>query len=231
MNAFDVAILTYLTSFSDRYPAIDGLFAAFTQTPLIKGACYMAFYMGFWFIVSPRQRELRSTLVASFVAALAAAVATRVSSVFFPYRPRPLHVESLGLHFSNAVGHHTLDGWNSFPSDTAGLTVALATGLFLCSRRIGIVMYLFTIFVVCLPRVYLGLHYPSDVVAGSIYGLVFVYVFNLRLIKNFIATWAFWAEENYRPWFYGVLFLVAYQTAVLFYDARVLARALLAFVR
>ena len=56
---------------------------------------------------------------------------------------------------------------NSFPSDHAGLFYALATTIFLVSRRTGIIMFIYVTLVVIVPRLYLLLHYPTDIMAGG----------------------------------------------------------------
>jgi hypothetical protein len=60
-----------------------------------------------------------------------------------------------------------LSGWSSFPSDHACLFFALATGLCLISPVIGGLALLHASLIVSLPRIYLGLHYPTDVLAGA----------------------------------------------------------------
>ena len=75
----------------------------------------------------------------------------------------------------------------SFPSQH-GLTIGgMATGLWLLSRRIGLLAVLYS-FVVVYGRLYLGRHWPSDMVAGILVGA--------------IPTWLFWrAVPAIHGWF------------------------------
>jgi len=58
-----------------------------------------------------------------------------------------------------------------FPSDHAVLFFALATGLFMAHRKLGIAAYAWVIVAICFPRLYLGIHWPTDVIAGAAVGV------------------------------------------------------------
>lgn len=57
----------------------------------------------------------------------------------------------------------------SFPSDHATVAGAVAAGLFLFNRRLGIVAGVAAL-VMAFARVYVGAHYPGDVAAGLLLG-------------------------------------------------------------
>lgn len=61
----------------------------------------------------------------------------------------------------------------SFASDHATIAGAVAAGLWLVNRRLGIVATI-AAFVMAFARVYVGAHYPGDVVGGLILGAVVV---------------------------------------------------------
>jgi membrane-associated phospholipid phosphatase len=57
----------------------------------------------------------------------------------------------------------------SFPSDHSVVAGAFMVGLFFVARRFGWLALIFGLFL-CFARIYVGAHYPSDVVAGILLG-------------------------------------------------------------
>jgi undecaprenyl-diphosphatase len=90
-------------------------------------------------------------------------------------RARPLEKKSAGLN-------------SSFPSGHAGTAFAIATILSHQYPRLKIPLYLGAT-LVCLSRIYLGRHYPSDILAGAALG-TFTATEVVRH-KEFFLTWQF----------------------------------------
>jgi membrane-associated phospholipid phosphatase len=62
-----------------------------------------------------------------------------------------------------------------FPSDHAVIAGAIATGLVIYNRRFGLLAWIVALFL-AFGRVYAGVHYPGDVIAGLVLGAVIAVV-------------------------------------------------------
>jgi len=62
---------------------------------------------------------------------------------------------------------------------------------------------------VALARVYLGIHYPGDVLVGALIGVATSVAVNREAIRRRIAAPILALEPRYTPYFYGLFFLVS----------------------
>ncbi|MGB3617812.1 MAG: phosphatase PAP2 family protein, partial [Catalinimonas sp.] len=114
----------------------------------------------------------RQGLIVLIGVIVAASLADRISSGFFkPFfaRPRPCHADNLEatVHLLN----DRCGGAYGFVSSHAANTFALATYLQLWWRRFRWAWLLFVwAAVVSYSRIYVGVHYPADVVGGALLG-------------------------------------------------------------
>ncbi len=135
-------------------------------------------------------------------------------------RPRPLHsgdpafVPPAGLDL--AVFEH----WSSFPSDHAAVSFALSTAVFRVSRPLGAACMVWSFFGVCLPRVYAGIHYISDIVAGAIIGISSVIFLEIDCFSETIYGFVSKLEKQWTGLFYVAFFVLSYPTVTLFDDIR-----------
>lgn len=72
----------------------------------------------------------------------------------------------------------------SFPSEAAAVGFAFATAVWIGNRKAGIALG-FLAFLWAFARVYCGVHYPSDVIAGALIGIFtsFLMFFIWRILK------------------------------------------------
>jgi undecaprenyl-diphosphatase len=104
----------------------------------------------------------RATVAAVVSAGFALAIAKAISEIVD--RARPFVVDSHGVHLFSG---HAADA--GFPSDHATAAFAIATAIVLRKRAWGI-FALIAATVLSVGRVALGVHYPSDVLAGAALG-------------------------------------------------------------
>jgi undecaprenyl-diphosphatase len=104
----------------------------------------------------------RAGVAAGLGAALALACAALIARL--AERPRPFVADPHGVHL---FARHAADP--GFPSDHATAAFAIATAVALRDRRRGAAFVALAV-VLAAGRVALGLHYPSDVLAGAALG-------------------------------------------------------------
>jgi undecaprenyl-diphosphatase len=111
--------------------------------------------------------------------------------------------------------------WCSFPSDHAALFAALAMGIFFRSRRAGAAMFAYVVLVTFVPRIYMGYHWPSDILAGSVMGILVAYIALIPSVRR-------WSKQLYEQCnkhsglFTASLFLLTYEIGTLFNGPRLL---------
>ncbi len=96
-------------------------------------------------------------------------------------RPRPF-LDGSGAHPLIA---HSAD--SSFPSDHAIVAFAIAVSLLLWNRRLGSVG-LAVAALLCVARVSVGVHYPTDVIAGGTLGAMAAVTMQLPLPSRLVAA-------------------------------------------
>jgi len=98
--------------------------------------------------------------------------------------------------------------------------VALATSMFFIWRPLGIFAAIYAFIFILLPRMYLGLHWPTDIIAGAALGGVIAWVGMQPRVREPVDRIAFWVHDAYPGIFYAGAFLLTYQIATLFLDSR-----------
>ncbi|MEE9284484.1 MAG: phosphatase PAP2 family protein [Dehalococcoidia bacterium] len=120
-------------------------------------------------------------------AAVGAGLSNLVVQIFNQsfYRPRPF----VTLDDVTVLFYRPTDP--SFPSNAAAFAFAMAAGVWLTNRRWGTIIGVGALLFV-FARVYAGMHFPLDVVAGALLGILTTWFFAraLDLIKP-VVDWAF----------------------------------------
>ena len=164
-------------------------------------------------------------LVSIVIAIFLARARARALALTLPFRVRPIYTSGIGFQplSLRPPRNLTAEDWSSFPCDHSAMWFAFTYGLWRLSRPIGIIAALFGAVWVCAVRVYLGLHYPSDIVAGAIIGLVCGYAMQ-RMGGPRLANHVLVFERIHPQAFYAAAFLVTFEIAMIFDDVRQLMR-------
>lgn len=224
MNAFDHYIITFFNMFAAKSTAVDYLFHSLAGNNLFKGGLYVSILWALWFTRDGADEEkTRKLIMVTFVGTLTGLVLTRVVVHILPFRPRPIHNMEIVFRLPHAVVRETMDNLSSFPSDHAAMFSGFATGIFLISRFWGYLAIGYCFLITFIVRVYMGYHYPTDIIAGASIGIFFVLVVNTTFVRKTVVDKIFNFSLTYPPMFYALFFLFSYQAADLFNDSRILA--------
>ncbi len=198
-----------------------------SQTDFLTGGLMVALLYYCWF--SSDAAGARARLLLGFGAALVSGVASRLLQVSLPLRLRPMHAWDSGFQPLPGIDPTLANHWGSFPSDHAALFFALAAVIWRQSRWLGLLATLSALFGV-LPRVYLGLHYLSDVTAGAALGVGLVFMLGRFGPRTLAHRGVAWSER--RPGLaYALAFLMSFEVATLFEDIRQVGRGVPAVLK
>ncbi|BFG79275.1 hypothetical protein PTKU46_73080 [Paraburkholderia terrae] len=200
MNSFDSSIETYLSNIHVDPFAIWTI-EAIADLYTFKGLVLIPVLWWMWFQQDERRKWRREMVLATLLSGLVALFVGRLLTHWLPFRVRPIYSAELHLHFAGSnIKDALLTSWSSFPSDHAMLWMAIATGIFLVWRGIGVLAILYTVLFICVPRAYLGFHYPTDLLMGAAVGIGITYVMTRDAIRVRYATPALrWIELRPGP--------------------------------
>jgi len=125
---------------------------------------YALAVIALWFLARPYGSRRWKLASASGLSAAAIAMLTNQVISHLWDRPRPFTAHPAMTHLLSAPSPDP-----SFPSDHAAAAFAIAFAVLAFSRRAGI-GFLVVAALIALSRVALGMHYPSDVIAGAVVG-------------------------------------------------------------
>lgn len=228
MNGFDLGVLLFVRHLIPGSRGMAGLAEAVESATLLKGTAFMAVAWWWWFQPGARARAVRTRIILMIPIGMTAVLAARSVALAVPFRARPINTPVLGLS-----GDHVsrLLNWSSFPSDHASLFFALSVSLYFISRRLGLWAVVYTVIVICLPRVWLGLHWTTDVLGGAAIGVAVGWLGNGVACLESIPRAALRLHERSAPTFYALAFVVSSEVGSLFEDVRVLGRFALRALR
>ncbi|MBS4045830.1 MAG: phosphatase PAP2 family protein [Alphaproteobacteria bacterium] len=218
--SWDHAVSLWLNSYAGHTPALDRFVYNLADSAMLKGDLFMAFFWWLWFKRDDANTERRQTILTALAGAIIAIAVARLLQLMLPFRERPLHSDTLNLTPPTVVNPDTLDGWSSFPSDHAVLFFALALAVWRLHRTLGVFAILWAGIGICLPRVFLGYHYATDIIAGAVLGMIIMQAAFLLLRPRLLAQPLLRWEKAHATSFYCAAFITSLQLAVLFQDVR-----------
>jgi undecaprenyl-diphosphatase len=164
MNAFDNYLYHAINGLSGKSVILDHIMAFFAQDAL---ELYAILFVIAWFTL-PRRDEMRrhQLILAGFAGILGLIINVLIAHVW--YRARPFVVLPKGTF--NQVIPHPVD--SSFPSDHTTGSMAFAAGVAGNSQKWVSISFTALAIIVMFSRVYCGVHWPTDVLASIVVGIL-----------------------------------------------------------
>lgn len=171
----DYSLFIYINNLAGKWICLDSIaifFAQYFVYYLVAGAVVV------FLLIKNKKEKIRYLLLVGSSVILSRIVITELIR-FIWHRSRPF-VD----HQVNQLLEHSASG--SFPSGHIVFLFALATAVYFFNKKLGIA-FLIISFLVGMARVFVGIHYPLDILGGIVIGILSVFIINILIRRYQIA--------------------------------------------
>ena len=156
-----------------RTPFLDKFFVTITSIPGNYGQMWVV--LGIILLIFKKTRKCGLTIILSYLMVYGLGQYVLKDLIA---RPRPCHIDqTIELLISRPSSF-------SCPSTHSGWAFAATASVYLYNKKIGIPVIIFS-FLVAFSRLYLFVHFPSDVLFGVVLGIIFA-VLSKIIVKKII---------------------------------------------
>jgi undecaprenyl-diphosphatase len=125
----------------------------------------------------------------------------------------------------------TLLNWSSFPSDNATLFFCARDWGVVIDRLLGSLALAYVTIAICLPRLYVGIHWPTDLLAGGLLGAGVAQLARIRSIRKTASRYVeHWGARSPGP-YHAALFLLTFEIGTVLDEPLQVIRKLLQYWR
>jgi undecaprenyl-diphosphatase len=215
-SAFDLGLF-HLVNGAAGHPWFDELVREVAGNMFPRVVVLAIPYIFLWF--AHDDEESRSRLIAGLFGPLLAILIARGVSLLFPFELRPMFDAASGYHMTGDVRGVDLENYSSFPSDTAAYSIAFTLGLWSVNRFASIVLTVLSAILFCISRIYVGVHYPSDIAVGWLIGIACAAVTNLPIMRK-AGKYILHLRDYSEPTFYAAGATILYELGETLYNVR-----------
>ena len=179
----DEVFFFWLNGWVGWSPKLDAVIGWVVSDYLVPVSVALAL-LGLWFVGDSRAARMKNQVgvIVALAAMGLASWAVFISNALY-FRDRPFADHEVSLLFYRPTD-------SSFPSNPAAAMFAIAAAVWVFNRRIGLALFLGA-GLYGLARVYAGVHYPLDIVAAALIGVVAAYLaFKLKDLLEPLPTMA-----------------------------------------
>lgn len=168
---FEEELLRFFGGLDSASWIVDRIMKEIANNNLFKGGVFVVLLAYFYYSNPSESSAAGRKLFLFALGTVPMIVFVRLLSEVLPFRLRPIHQPGVADWFAAGYQGGMLDEMSAFPSDHAAMFTFLAIGFFAVSRRVGLGMILYDIFFIMLPRIFLGYHHATDLLAGAAIGV------------------------------------------------------------
>jgi len=169
-TGFDIWLATKLGECLNRSPLFDQGIQSALRHFVLGGFWYAAAMFIFW-VQSARhgQRSTRVRIITTIIGSAITILLTLLVGLVIAWPP-PMRDPELAHFFPPYIDRNPNE--SSFPSMSTALYASVAAGIYSIHRTAGFFLWVALPLLVSLPRMYVGGHWFSDIVAGLILALI-----------------------------------------------------------
>lgn len=225
VSGLDRSLMLFINGFGGRSALVDRIMRLIAGEPLIEGSFLFLFLWWLWFNDGDTRSEDRIRAIRGAICIVIALVLARALQIFLPGRLRPINDPTLGFVAPSELGYDRLEHWSSFPSDHAVIYSAIAMVIWMRNRWLGGLAFAWTLVFGSLPRLFLGLHYATDVLGGVLVGTAVGYLAQAVALPRFVTETVLTFERRHARIFYPLAVLFTCELITLFDDIRRIGEA------
>ena len=188
IESIDIFVTLNINSFARQSILFDFMIVMVSKENIIKFFPFVIAIWWLWFDPSPKLDGKKAATIAILSSAFSIMISRLIQNLSVA-RPRPMHDVNIEYILPHFVNSNVLKEWSSLPSDNATLAAAISMSIFIFYKRAGIFAFIWTFVIICLPRIYIGFHFLSDLLSGIAIGAGVAIIFHKAPSINRFHGW------------------------------------------